>query len=250
MSPLDLLPASFEILSLVTAFLITTSHNVKGIIRSYQLQSFLLAFITGTTALKRLLEGGQEINFVVTLIALIVCLPLSLAISIEPLLVRATITVPATRFTLDKEQRRTAEYVWLERDSKRWPVIATMFFLGLIALASGIAFLAIPAETGFELPERIGLFISLSLYLIGLYNTSTKDDIISQVIGLLMMDHGLYLAVVKIVAIPVPATFFVVGLYFYTLITIAILVFIVPQVSHKTAGIDLDEIANSSKLDG
>ena len=77
-----------------------------------------------------------------------------------------------------------------------------------------------------------------------------RHDIISQVIGLLVMDHGLYLAVVKIVAVPVPATFFVISLYFYTLITLVILLVLVPQMRRRTNTIDLDEIAHNSTLEG
>ena len=91
--------------------------------------------------------------------------------------------------------------------------------------------------------------VSLSLHLIGLYNMVVKRDIISQVIGLLVMDHGLFLAVVKIVAIPVPATFFVISLYFYTLITLVILLVLLPSVS-RVAGVNLSEIPASSELKG
>jgi hypothetical protein len=77
-----------------------------------------------------------------------------------------------------------------------------------------------------------------------------KGDIIAQVIGLLTMDHGLYLAVVKIVAIPVPANFLILALYAYTLITVAFVVVIVPQVSHFTKSTDLEAVTRSSELKG
>ena len=89
----------------------------------------------------------------------------------------------------------------------------------------------------FLLTERIGLAVSLTLHLAGLYYmTFPGRDIITQVVGLLVMDHGLYLAVVKIVEIPVPAAFFVISLYFYTAITIFILVILLPElVNARTA---------------
>jgi hydrogenase-4 membrane subunit HyfE len=249
MNALDVFIALLEIILLITSFLITTGSAVKGVIRAYQLQSFLLALITGITALKRLLEGGQEFLPVVWLIMLIIFLPLALGATIEMLLTRATILVPGMRFRLDKMQRHSSERVWLRQYSKSSPA-AVVFFIGLITLAAWVAFLAIPAESEFDLLEQFGLMISLALHLVGLYNTATKEDTISQVIGLLTMDHGLYLAVVKIVAIPVPATFFVFALYFYTFITIAIVAFIVPRVRHESESIDLDEIAESSELEG
>jgi hypothetical protein len=64
------------------------------------------------------------------------------------------------------------------------------------------------------------------------------------------MYHGLYLAVVKIVEIPVPATFFVISLYFYTLITVFILVILLPRVRQVAGSIDLSEVSNQSNLKG
>ena len=75
-----------------------------------------------------------------------------------------------------------------------------------------------------------------------------KRDIISQVVGLLIMDQGIYLAVVKIIEIPVPADLFVLSLYFYTLITIFILVILLPEIRVRTDSIDLGEIARKSDL--
>jgi len=78
-----------------------------------------------------------------------------------------------------------------------------------------------------------------------------KRDLISQTIGLLVMDQGLYLAVLKVVDVPVPALYFVAGLWFYTIITVVILVFLVPQVHRECkGGINLDEIAKQSELRG
>ena len=98
--------------------------------------------------------------------------------------------------------------------------------------------------------DQIGLLTSLLLALSGLYNMVIKQDIISQVIGLLMMDHGLYLAVVKIVPVPYPATFFVIALYFYTLITVFILVILLPRVCDAVKSIDLTDVRARSDLKG
>jgi hydrogenase-4 membrane subunit HyfE len=99
--------------------------------------------------------------------------------------------------------------------------------------------------------ETIGLVVSLTLHLLGLYMIAYKQDLISQTVGLLVMDHGLYLAVVKIVELPVPGLLFVIGLWFYTFITLFILYFLVPQVRRSvTDGIALDRIARKSDLTG
>jgi hydrogenase-4 membrane subunit HyfE len=138
----------------------------------------------------------------------------------------------------------------------------------LWVLSFSVAFLIFPLNKGdsTQLSKSISLGVSLCLHLIGLYNTTVKRDIISLVIGILIMDHGLYLAVVKIVEVPVPAGLFVLALYTYTVITILILLFMVPQVIRSIAEedvkermlmgdqligqptIDLDQIASSSPL--
>jgi hydrogenase-4 membrane subunit HyfE len=173
------------------------------------------------------------------------------------LLIRATLVSSVPVFKLldrpTENEKREAMQMWRKREGasvSQAQGIATFVFL--LSLAFFTSFQIIPgfaSDDPNSLAERIGLAVSLALHLVGLYNMVVKGDIISQVIGLLVMDHGLYLAVVKIVAIPVPAAFFVVSLYFYTLITVFILVFLLPQV-RRLVGIDLDEIAQQSKLEG
>jgi hypothetical protein len=108
----------------------------------------------------------------------------------------------------------------------------------LLAIAFFAAFLIFPVtsnENVEALTKSVGLAVALCLHLVGLYNTTIRRDIISLVVGVLIMDHGLYLAVVKIVAVPVPAFFFALALVAYTIITILILVFMVPQLIRSIA---------------
>lgn len=260
MNLIDLLLAFLEILMLFTAFRITTYSVVNlGVIKFYQWQCYLLAIITSLTACKRMIEEERGILLNIALTTFILILPLFLGLAAKYLLARATVIVPGGRIRMKPQELQAAEYIWLEQEGKSQPY-AGIFFVGLVILAGVIAFLAFQSQSptsNASLPqdrtaaEKIGLMIALSLHLIGLYNTATKGDIISQVIGLLTMDHGLYLAIVKIVVIPVPATFFIVGIYFYTLITMAIVVLIVPQVRHEMRTIDLDKIARQlSDLEG
>lgn len=139
--------------------------------------------------------------------------------------------------------------------------LLNFILLMLLSFVMGFYVFGTGASGGDMRAEQIGLAVSLCLHLTGLYNAVIKRTIISQVIGVLIMDHGLYLAVVKIVAVPVPAQYFVIALYAYTIITIVILVLMIPQVirtikeekenDKKTPvppSIDLDDIANSSPL--
>ena len=141
------------------------------------------------------------------------------------------------------EMERSAEREWLQQKPPGKRQYAFVLFLILVFIAFLIA-------SAFKPDVRIGLLVSLTLHLIGLYNMFAKRDIISQVIGLLIMDHGLYLAVVRIVEIPVPAALFVVSLYFYTVITMFILVILLPRLRQVTESIDLFEISEKSNLRG
>ena len=98
----------------------------------------------------------------------------------------------------------------------------------------------------------IGLTVTITLVIVGLYNMVIKRDLISQVLGLLVMDHGLFLAVLRIVltqrataVIP-----FVWSLYFYTFLTVFILVLLLPQLRRMTGTIDLSTIEHDSNLKG
>ena len=244
MNPFDLILAVFEIFLLFTAFLITTHDAVKGAILYYRIQSFLLALVTGGAAL--LLKQGDASISSFWLIPGVVVLPLTLGLSIEWLLERATIQT-SQKFS---KQSLAAERAWLRQISEVSPLTVSLF-LGLIGLSTTVAFgdFLLPFDQ-FDLPLRISLLVSICLFLTGLLNTASKSDIISQVIGLLTMDHGLYLAVVTIVRIPFPAWLFIIALYFYTAITIAIIFFIVPNVRRETGSIHLDDIASGSDLEG
>lgn len=241
---MNLILAAVEISLLFTAFLITTHNAVEGAIIYYRVQSILLAFVTGGVVLV-----SDDKNFSFSdfwLFISVVFLPFVLAISIKWLLARATIqTLQA------KAQSPAAERVWLQQISEVSPW-SVAFFLGLVGLSTAVAFGGVLRldNPQIDLRLRISLLVSISLFLTGLLNTASKSDIISQVVGLLTMDHGLYLAVVTIVDFQHLAGLFILALYFYTFITISIIVLIVPQVRQGANSIDLDAIARGSDLEG
>ena len=266
-----------EVLLVVTAMWITISDVVKQVIFVYRIQSLILAIVATLAAGIKLAEkpSSSDVSNVV-LILLIALLPLFLFAFIRPLLVRATLskTDPSVseelkmllagvlgqfipildrwrRFRIRHEkylaQERDAESAWIGRKI----VSSSQRVLLVLPVLLMIAFLVPFTITapGFSSSEKIGLAVSLALYLMGLYNmTLPRRDIISQVIGLLVMDHGLYLAVVKIVEIPVPAAFFVISLYFYTAITMFILVILLPELRRQTGSIERAIIAEMSLL--
>ncbi|MCL5994987.1 MAG: hypothetical protein M1546_02890 [Chloroflexi bacterium] len=252
LNPLSNIVNVLEVVMLGTALYLTITDSVSIVISAYRLQSFLLAIVAGTTAIIRAANGDAG---VVRLIILVVILPILLVILIRMLLVRATVSSSSLRlsFRVTAEDSMQAERIWRERATTPQPRPRDILaILALALLAFLIAAFVLPPEGEVKdlLLERVGLGVSLTLHLVGLYNMVLKRDIISQVIGLLLMDQGLYLAVVKIVAIPVPAEFFVISLYFYTLITMFILIFLLPKVRQVTNTIDSARIADESTLEG
>ena len=221
------------------------TSSVTGVVRAYRWQSLMLAVVTGFTAWNRYIpaangEGVGQLE----LLFLILVLPLGYGLSAKPLLERAT------RIDPRDQGRREVERTWRDAGDQSVAVRVRDLgaFLGIIALAIVIAY-----RFGSSLnPEQgIGLTVALILQIIGLYLMTSKRDLMSQTVGLLVMDHGIYLAVVKIVAVPVPALFFVIGLWWYTAITLVILSVLVPQVRRTAAkGIALGVIADSSDLKG
>jgi hydrogenase-4 membrane subunit HyfE len=270
---LDLL----EVFLVVTTMWITISDTVKQVVFVYRLQSLVLAVVTALAAGIKLAErpsAGDVSN--VVLILLIAFLPLFLFAFIKPLLVRATLskTDPSVseelrmllagvvgqftpifdrwrRFRIRHEkyrnQERDAETAWIGRKVESSSQRVLLVLPALLLVAFLVPFMI--TTPGFSSSEKIGLAVSLALHLLGLYNmTLPQRDIISQVIGLLVMDHGLYLAVVKIVEIPVPAAFFVISLYFYTAITMFILIILLPELRRQTGSIERAIIAEKSLL--
>ena len=266
-----------EIGLLLTALFITIDRSIGWIIAVYQFQSFLIAIVTGLSVV----TFGRDIPESGGVIVLIVFLPLTMIVVVRPLLARATMLMPSERALIligwllrpirslrplqrfsgtrraAEDLQRDAEQEWirpreLNRVHVRHLIVLLLIVLGALLIAAEV-FLQRPASQSsspVEQSKLIGLLASLVLGLIGLYNMVIKQDTISQVVGLLMMDHGLYLAVMKIVPIPFPATFFVIGLYFYTITTMFILVIVLPGVRDVAGDIELAKVREQSDLIG
>lgn len=233
---------------LILALNITVTNSVARVIKMYRIQCVLLAFAVALTAWAKLEIAGEEGAAIYVQLALILVLPASLAMYVGKLLRRATAYGTPTGDRTARK-RPDAEQVW--RDATEQGVSHRVS--DVVAFVA-VAILAAVIALGFGFKgegETLGLTVSLTLHLIGLYMIAYKRDLISQTVGLLVMDHGLYLAVVRVVDLPAPGLLFVVGLWFYTGITLFILVELVPQVRLRVSrGIDLDGIASRSELKG
>lgn len=245
--------AVLEVLLLVTAYRVTTQRDVPDVIKAYSQQSFILAVTGVLIAIVAMLKNPDtELAEFFLPILLIAVLPLALGLFIEGVLARATVSDSGSKEKrafwklVSEEQKRLARNIWLEQRhaiSGRAGIIV----FSLIVLAFAIVFLT-DLLPGLE--TKIGVSVSLALHLIGLYNTFLRRDILSQIIGILTMDQGMYLAILKVVGIPAPAVLFVVALYFYTIITVIILFLILPRLRQEMGTLSLDKVAQDSPLEG
>ena len=232
---------------LMLALSISTARTVHHMIRLYQVQSWVLAAITLLIAI------DPNENFAHFRISIFVIIPIFLAFIIKPLLAQATVPedIPFwermrrmfpkrfTAATFDK-----AIPIWLERRPRRRNEILFLGFDLLMILASFIISFRLFA------PDRLhalSLSVSFALLLLGLSIMSNKRDLISQVMGLLVMDHGLFLAAIQVIALVSVTLLFVISLFFYIIITLTILVLLLPELHRISGSIDLD---NQTQLKG
>jgi hydrogenase-4 membrane subunit HyfE len=240
-----------EVVMLFTALLITTRDSVEQIIMPYQAQSWVMAIAVCVAILHVQGTDGLSLNRA-GLAVLVTLLPVILALFIRRLLIRVTVSMPGALLfapRLPVELHEQAEREW----SKHSVSVSAKDYIWFLVLVFA-AFLIVGQIKPGQLssPEGMGLTVSLALYLVGLYNMIAKRDIISQVIGLLVMDHGLYLAVVRVIpsASTYPVAMFILSLYFYILITLFILLLLLPRLREESKTIDLSDITRNSNLKG
>jgi hydrogenase-4 membrane subunit HyfE len=236
---------------LILALVISFSTTVGRMVSVYILQSCMLALITVLTGLEIFIHGrlGSAVPYI-----FLGLLPLSLALIIRPLLARATLLEHDSwyRDILNLQRRQNliakAEPIWLEHGRSRINVVLNIFInLTLAILSFFIAYKLTPGainqSSGQSPIDSINFAISLGLLLSGLFVLIVKMDIISQIMGLLIMEHGLFLAAIKVVTIPTLALIFVISMFAYILITLLILVILLPALREEAQKIEVSEMS-------
>ena len=222
------LVALLSYLMVFVALAISAATTLTQMIRLYRSQAALLALVVLLTAFT-----AQPPRYPVAFLAV---LPAALALFIQHLLGRATLAEPppeAVRaWTALSEAAAEAEPTWLQHGRSR--------LSGAVSAGIDMALIAIAVLASYRLvgtivqdDARPSVAVSIALLLQGLFTMSNKRDIIAQIIGLLVMEHGLFLAAVQIVPGSL-ATTFVISLFFYVAITLTILVWILP-VLHRSS---------------
>jgi hydrogenase-4 membrane subunit HyfE len=229
---------------------IISVRAIQQMIRLYRVQSLILALLTLLFAYRTDVEGYRYT--MPLLITFAVLIPGLLAYVIEPLLAQATVprVVPWTqrlaypflrsRRYQEESVRSTSEAlpVWLEHGlSLQRQIVSVVVSLFLTAMAYALAFILLSEE----LDRAQILAVSLTLLMLGIFTMINRQDLISQVIGLLVMDHGLFLAVVGVIALPSLIPAFVISLFLYILITLFILVILLPELHERSGTIEVED---------
>lgn len=243
-------------LMLLLALMISTARTVHQMIPLYQVQSISLAFVTLFSTWEgnlRTPQGGMMYFFVI--------IPVILALIIKPLLAQATCagddsTVdrlkPLFFRSLRETQYRRAMPAWLQsRQTPKTRMFSILIDLSLIALAFLMAYNLIggsltsaQVSSGAEVNSPFSpndLAVSFSLLLLGISILTSKEDMISQVMGLLVMEQGMFLAAVRVVASLSIKAYFILGLFLYTMITLIILIFLLPELQRASGSVELDQ---------
>lgn len=240
----ELLPALTDLLSvliLLFALSISSATTVKDMIDRYRGQALILAVIVLLTATE-----PQRAS-----ILPVIVVPLFLFFAVKPFLGRATVTgpgAPTVRFWRSLlSAAQEAEITWLQQGaSLRSPIISAAIELVLTVVAFIVAYSLTGGQQGGAGKSGIdttSLAVAMALLLLGLFTMTNKKDIISQIIGLLVVEHGLFLAAVKILKGPNLglALDFVLSLIVYVAITLTILIGILPDLHRRSGSIELDK---------
>ena len=86
-----------------------------------------------------------------------------------------------------------------------------------------------------------GLVASLALLLVGLYIMITAYDILSLMMGLLVMENGLFLAVVIVIIDPLLLSAFILSMFAWYTLTLIILIIFLPRLRHFSRSIYIED---------
>jgi hydrogenase-4 membrane subunit HyfE len=231
--------------------------SIQRMIWLYRLQSLILALLTILVALG---SSSTDPFTRVVLLAFAVLIPGMLAYIIGPLLAQAT--VPAEipwaerlwrpfRRAFSRGQQEAVQVsiaeampVWLEHGLSSYrQIISVTFGLILVLSAYAVAINLVPGDA----TRALSLGAALALLLLGIFSMINRQDLISQIMGLLVMDHGLFLAAVRVVTRPSLIPILVISLFLYILITLVILVILLPELHAESASI---EVGRQTELRG
>jgi len=213
---IDILAAAI----LVTAFLVVSSRSLVFYIRLFALQSFLL----GTVAFLVVLGYGQTHILIAALLTIVikaVAIPVVLARVIE-------------RIGVHKEVDFSVNIT-----------VSLLLCGGMVILADSVAQSILEAQrSGAPAVSRV-LSVSIAMMLIGLFIMTTRKKAVTQIVGLLTMENGVFLSGLSITyGMPLIVE---VGIFFDILVAVLILGVFIFRINRTFESISIDSLRSLRK---
>ncbi|MFI5252100.1 MAG: NADH-quinone oxidoreductase subunit K [Bacteroidota bacterium] len=200
---------------LITAFLIVSSRSVQFYVRLFGLQSFFL----GLVALLVAIGYGEShilIAAILTVAVKAIAIPFSLNKIIDKIKVRKEID-----FTINI-------------------TMSLLICALLVILAGSVAKPILEAQRSYLLMTSRVLPVSISMIMIGLFIMIARKQAVSQIIGLLTMENGLFLSGLSITyGMPLIVE---VGIFFDIFVAVLILGMFVFRINQTFDTINIDSI--------
>jgi hydrogenase-4 component E len=213
---IDILAAAI----LVTAFLVVSSRSLVFYIRLFALQSFLL----GMVAFLVVLGYGQTHILIAALLTIVikaVAIPVVLARVIE-------------RIGVHKEVDFSVNIT-----------VSLLLCGGMVILADSVAQSILETQrSGAPAVSRV-LSVSIAMMLIGLFIMTTRKKAVTQIVGLLTMENGVFLSGLSITyGMPLIVE---VGIFFDILVAVLILGVFIFRINRTFESISIDSLRSLRK---
>src|SRR6266487_1384986 len=230
------------ICAVLTALYNAFTRKLQSKINSYRLQILVLTLLTIVKAI-----STSPWFFLISLI----------------LLVQFFVIVPLVAYVTNIEQRQPGQAIfpyfvmrldivkarsfWLEYNPENNPKVTIVRSSPLTSLIISsvlviIAYIVASRVAPQFAEEKFnGLVASLALLLVGLFIMISAYDILSLMMGLLVMENGLFLAVVIVVTDPILLPAFILSMFAWYALTLIILVIFLPRLLHYSDSIYVED---------
>ncbi len=211
----ELLIDIFAASILVTAFLIVSSRSLVFYIRLFALQSLLLGMVALLVVI-----GYGETHILIAAI---------LTIAIKAIAIPVVLTRVIERIHVQKEIRF------------RMSITASLMFCGgIVILADSVAQSILRSPHAEASAVTRVLSVSIAMMLIGLFIMMTRQKALTQIIGLLTMENGVFLSGLSITyGMPLIVE---VGIFFDILVAVLILGVFVFRINKTFESISIDSL--------
>ena len=207
-----------SILILVSSFILVANKRVNSYIRTFRVQSVLLALVAGVIGVEHIITKGNYEALIVGL--------LTIAIKV--------IYIP----NLLKNTVKKVEYK-VEKDFFLNIPIAILICCALVII-SFFAISSIDSINGLQI--KTYLVNSLSVVLIGLFFMISRKKAIGQIIGFLVIENGLFTAaILSTQGMPMIVEL---GIFFDLLVAVLIMGIFVFRINENFDSIDINKLRN------